>query len=167
MKRMLLIAAISIAGAASAAHIEETMVLAKGWNAIYLESTPTNAVCEEFFAGAPVARVASYYSDAYSSTRQLMDDGTEIEQKPLSYRVWVPGDEVASTMSTLAGGRVYMVYATNSWSKIFYGVPAVPRQTYRATSGDNGFMNLVGVSAPSPPSRGAHVRPSLEGGEPA
>ena len=132
---------------ASAAHISETMTIAKGWNAIYLESTPTNPVCEEFFAGAPVARVASYHSDAYSSTRQLADDGTEIAQKPLSYHVWVPGDEEASTMTALVGGNVYMIYATNAWSKTFLGVPASPQQTWRATSGDAGFMNLVGVSA--------------------
>ena len=133
--------------AASAAHISETMTLAKGWNAIYLESTPTNAACADFFAGAPVERVASYQSDAYSSTRQIADDGTEINQKPLSYRVWVPGDEAASTMAALAGGRVYMVYATGIWEKTFLGVPAAPQQTWRATSGDTGFMNLVGVSA--------------------
>ena len=147
MRKILLIAAACAAAAAGAAHIEETMTLAKGWNAIYLESTPTNAVCDDFFAGAPVARVASYQSDAYSATRQFADDGTEITQKPLSYYVWVPGDETASTMGVLVGGHVYMVYATNAWSKTFYGVPAAPRQTWRNTSGDNGFMNLVGVSA--------------------
>ena len=128
-------------------HVEETMTLAKGWNAIYLESTPTNPACADFFAGSSVARVASYQSDAYSSTRQLADDGTEIAQKPLSYHVWVPGDETASTMTALVGGRVYMIYTTNSWSKTFYGVPVAPRQTWRATSDDTGFVNLAGVSA--------------------
>ena len=149
MRKAILLAMslIAMAMVAQAAHIEETIALAKGWNAIYLESTPTNAVCAEFFAGAPVARVASYQSDAYSSTRQLADDGTEIAQKPISYRVWVPGDEAASTMAALAGGRVYMVYATNTWSKTFFGVPSAPRQTWRSTSGGTGFMNLVGVSA--------------------
>ncbi len=127
--------------------VEETMTLTKGWNAIYLESTPTNAACADFFAGAPVARVAAYYSDAYSSTRQIADDGTEIAQKPISYHVWVPGDETASTMDTLVGGRVYLIYATNTWTKEnFLGVPSAPRQTWRATSGDTGFMNIVGVS---------------------
>ena len=140
---------------ASAAHIEETMTLAKGWNAVYLESTPTNAVCDVFFADAPVARVASYQSEAYSDTRQIADDGTEIAQKPISYRVWLPDDEAASTMGTLIGGRVYMVYATNTWSKTFYGVPAAPQQTWRAASGDTGFMNLVGVSADSDASMAA------------
>lgn len=94
-----------------------------------------------------MARVASYQSDAYSSTRQIADDGTEIAQKPVSYRVWVPGDETASTMDALAGGNVYMVYATDVWSKTFLGVPAAPKQTWRATSGETGFMNLAGVSA--------------------
>ena len=149
MKRMLLIAAAFAAGAASAAHISETMTLVKGWNAIYLESTPANALCEDFFAWAPVTRVASYQSDAYSSTRQLADDGTEITQKPVSYRVWVPGDEAASTMTALVGGNVYLIYATDDWtSETFLGVPAAPQQTYRAASGDAGFMNFAGVSAP-------------------
>ena len=146
------LAAFSLLLFASAAfalpHVEETMTLANGWNAIYLESTPTNAACADFFAGSPVARVAAYYSDAYSSTRQLADDGTEIAQKPVSYHVWVPGDETASTMDTLVGGRVYLIYATNTWTKEnFLGVPAAPQQTWRATSGETGFMNLVGVSA--------------------
>ena len=146
------LAAFSLLLFASAAfalpHVEETMTLANGWNAIYLESTPTNAVCADFFAGSPVARVASYHSDAYSSTRQLADEGTEIAQKPVSYHVWVPGDETASTMDTLVGGRVYLIYATNTWTKEnFLGVPSAPRQTWRATSGDAGFMNIVGVSA--------------------
>ena len=131
----------------SAAHISETMTLEKGWNAIYLESTPVNAACEDFFAGAPVERVASYYSDAYSSTRQIADDGTTIDQKPLSYRVWVPGDEAASTMAALRGGCVYLIYAKDVWTTTFLGVPAAPQQTWRATSGETGFMNLVGVSA--------------------
>ncbi len=140
--------AAMFAATANASHIAETMTLTKGWNAVYLESTPTNAACADFFAGAPVERVASYHSDAYSSTRQIADDGTEIAQKPLSYYVWVPGDEEASTMTALAGGRVYLVYATADWtSGEFLGVPAAPRQTWRATSGDTGFMNLAGVSA--------------------
>ena len=138
---------VATAMTVQASHIAETMTLAKGWNAIYLESTPTNALCEDFFAGSPVERVASYYSDAYSSTRQLADDGTEIAQKPVSYHVWVPGDEMASTLTALMGGRVYMIYANDAWSTNFVGVPAAPRQTWRATSGDTGFMNLAGVSA--------------------
>lgn len=130
-----------------ASHINEEMTLVKGWNAIYLESTPENPVCADFFAGAPVTRVAAYHSDAYTFTRQLADDGTEIAQKPISYNVWLPGDEASSTMTSLIGGNVYMIYAEAAWSKSFVGVPAAPQQTYRAASGNGGFMNLAGVSA--------------------
>ena len=133
---------------ASAAHVSETMTLTKGWNAIYLESTPTNPACADFFAGAPVARVASYHSDAYTTTRQIAEDGTEIAQKPLSYYVWIPDDEIASTMTSLVGGRVYMIYATDDWTSVeFLGVPSAPQQIWRTASGESGFMNLVGVSA--------------------
>ena len=126
MNRIVKIAVLfALPGVAWAAHISETMTLKKGWNAIYLESTPTNAACADFFAGSPVARVASYHSDAYSSTRQIADDGTEIAQKPISYHVWVPGDETASTMDSLVGGNVYLIYATNGWSKTFLCVPGV------------------------------------------
>ena len=132
---------------AHAAHIRETMTLKNGWNAIYLESTPTNALCENFFADAPVKSVASYKSDAYSSTRQLADDGTEIAQKPISYSVWLKDDPDSSTMRALSGGYVYMIYATDTWSKQFFGTPAVPNQTWRTATVDSGFLNLVGVSA--------------------
>ena len=146
MKRILAMMAVATRAtlpmAARASHISETMTLAKGWNAIYLESTPTNSVCTDFFAGAPVARVASYYSDAYSSTRQLADDGTEITQKPVSYHVWVPGDEMASTLSALAGGRVYMVYATNAWSKTFREAG-----DHRSGEGDCPFAQAGGEGA--------------------
>ncbi len=146
-KTVKLVVLLALPMAAFASHVSETMTLAKGWNAIYLESTPVNAACEDFFAGAPVERVASYYSDAYSSTRQIADDGTTIDQKPVSYSVWVPGDEAASTMAALRGGCVYLIYAKDVWTTTFLGVPAAPRQTWRATSGETGFMNLVGVSA--------------------
>ena len=40
-----LLSLVSLSSLAS--HISETMELANGWNAIYLESTPTSAVCED------------------------------------------------------------------------------------------------------------------------
>ena len=146
VKKIKFLLSLLLPVAASASHISETMTLAKGWNAVYLESTPTNPACAEFFAGSHVMRVASYHSDAYTSTRQIADDGTEIAQKPLSYHVWLPDDADSSTMDSLVGGRVYMIYAAEPWTNRFCGVPAAPQQTWRATSGDTGFMNLVGVS---------------------
>ena len=151
-KRVLSLAAAVAAGfgfEAAASHVSETMTLAKGWNAIYLESTPATATCADFFAGSPVMRVGSYHSDAYSTTRQLADDGTEVLQKPVSYTVWIADDATASTMDTLIGGRAYLVYATNGWTKTFLGVPSAPDQTWRSTSDASAIMNIAGVSAAS------------------
>lgn len=52
--------------------VEETVTLAKGWNAVYLESTPETADCDEFFAGLPVKSVGAYLPDAYSETAQYL-----------------------------------------------------------------------------------------------
>ena len=66
-RRVLVLSAAVAAGLgfdAVASHVSETMTLAQGWNAIYLESTPANAACADFFADSPVTRVGSYHSDA-------------------------------------------------------------------------------------------------------
>ena len=147
-KRFLVLAAgVAVSFVAFAAHISETMTLSKGWNAIYLESTPADSSCANFFSLSPVVRVGSYHSDAYSTTRQLADDGTEVVQKPISYTVWLADDADASTMDALIGGRTYLIYATNDWTKTFLGVPAAPDQTWRATSDASAIMNIAGVSA--------------------
>ena len=131
---------------ASASHISETLTLAKGWNAIYLESTPDDASCEAFFADVPaVTTVLAYRGDAYSSTRQYADDGSVILQKPISYLTWNRGDTTGSTLGFLGGGRCYLVYATAAATKTFLGVPSAPATTWRdTTKGD--FMNLVGAT---------------------
>ena len=151
MRKCLCLLSVALGLTASASHIKETMTLAKGWNAIYLESTPTGGVdradCAAFFAGLPVTRVGCYVSDAYKGTKQYSDDGKEIEQKPLSYYVWMADDPDFSTLNSLQGGNCYLIYATDACTKTFYGVPAAPRLTWRKadTSGE-GFLNLAGVS---------------------
>ena len=148
MRKCLCLLSVVLCLTASASHIRETMTLAKGWNAIYLESTPDgDGDCAAFFAGLPVTRVGCYVSDAYTATKQYSDDGKELVQKPLSYYVWMVDDPDFSTLNALRGGNCYLIYATNACTKTFFGVPAAPRLTWRKadTSGE-GFLNLAGVS---------------------
>ena len=151
MRKCLCLLSVALCLSASASHIRETMTLTKGWNAIYLESTPTGGVdradCASFFAGLPVTRVGCYVSDAYTGTKQYSDDGKELEQKPLSYYVWMADDPDFCTLNSLRGGCCYLIYATNDCTKTFYGIPVAPRLTWRKadTSGE-GFLNLAGVS---------------------
>ena len=49
---LLLLSALA-ASPASAGHVRETLSLQPGWNAVYIESTPTNSDASAFFADLP------------------------------------------------------------------------------------------------------------------
>ena len=151
MRKCLCLLSVVLCLTVSASHITEKLSLAKGWNAVYLESTPDGGVssadCAEFFAGMPVTKVACYRSDAYLNTEQYGTDGKEIKQKPLSYTVWMRDEPDFSTLNSLRGGQCYLIFTTDACSKTFTGIPAAPRFTWRkATTTGEGFMNLAGVS---------------------
>ena len=133
---------------AFAGHIAETIALKQGWNAVYLESTPDQSAPAQFFADAPVTRVGVYLPDAYDATAQYRSDGTEILQKPVSFRTWM-ADAPASvcTLKALSGGHCYFVYSTDSFSKTFYGTPAAPDMAWRvADASGEGFMTIAAPS---------------------
>ena len=128
-------------------HVRETMALEKGWNAVYVESTPDNAACEEFFRGTSVTSVAAYLSEADAATAQYDASGDEIVQKPVSYLHWFKEYPGSSTLSAIVGGRVYLVYAGAKENIEFYGVPAVPKMTWRKATSTNDLFNIAGVSS--------------------
>ena len=133
---------------ADAGHVSETLTLAKGWNAVYLESTPDAAEPADFFADLPeVERVGCYESSIYGATEQIASDGSTISQKPVAFYVWERGKNAAATLQRVQGGRCYLVYATAAATKTFYGVPALPRTSWQVS--DDGFTTLVGVSIPA------------------
>ena len=132
----------------AAPHIEETLTIEPGWNAVYIESTPTNAPCDEFFAGTPVVSAAAYRSGADAATAQYDAIGGEIVQAPVVYLQWVRGN-TGSTLETIVGGTTYLLFATNSATINVCGVPRPPRMTWRKVSSveTNEYFNLVGVSS--------------------
>ena len=137
-----------MASAAMAGHVSETLTLTNGWNAVYLESTPDATDPATFFADLPqVERVGCYESSVYGATEQIASDGTTIAQKPVSFFVWMRGEEDRSTLQRIMGGRCYLIYSTAAATKTFYGVPACPRVSWQAS--DAGFATIVGVSIPS------------------
>ena len=141
-----------------ASHVDQTLQLSPGWNAVYLEVTPDDgndatlddAICETVFnAGeyGAVKTVMAYESDAYETTRQYADDGSKILQKPVSYLTWMRGDTSGSTLHALVGGRCYLVYVDGmaKLDKTITGIPHAPAMTWRdTTKGD--FINLVGLT---------------------
>ena len=128
--------------------VSDTLNLSKGWNAVYIESTPTNAACEDLFRETPVIAAAAYMSDADAATAQYDSSGKEIVQAPVAFLQWSRG-ESASTLQSIVGGNTYLVFSTGATNVTFKGVPAAPRITWRKVSSSetNELFNLAGVSS--------------------
>ena len=131
-------------------HVQETLNLTNGWNAVYIESTPDNPVCEDFFRDTSVIAAGAYMSDADAGTAQYDTSGNEIVKPPIIFLQWNRGEKVSS-LQAIGGGGAYLLFATNTENIVFYGVPAAPKMTWRkvAASETNELFNLVGVSASS------------------
>ena len=131
-------------------HVQETLSLTAGWNAVYIESTPDNPVCEDFFRDTSVIAAAAYQSDADANTAQYDNSGNEIVKPPIVFLQWNRGEKTSSLQS-IGGGGAYLLFATNAENIVFYGVPAAPKMTWRkvAASETNEYFNLVGVSSAS------------------
>ena len=130
---------------AFAGHIEETFTLEPGWNAIYLESTPDDSDPSTFFGALPVSRVGSYRSTVYDSTATIAGDGSTIKQPPTAYLVWDRAEPELSTLKGVAGGNVYLVYATAAATNTFHGVPEKPAVVWQDAS--EGVATIVPVIA--------------------
>ena len=152
MKKANLVAAALCAATAAWAepHVYEEHALAKGWNAVYIESTPENPSCEDVFDNLPVVGVAAYTSEAGAATAQYDSNGKEILQAPLVYQQWVRGESV-STLKSIVGGVAYLLYTTNETKLAFYGVPSTPKITWHKVSSTetNDLLNVAGVSSAS------------------
>ncbi len=145
--QIFLVLAFAAAIVAHAGYISETLTLTNGWNAVYLESTPDTPDPVTFFADLPqVTRVGCYESSVYGATEQITSDGSTIAQKPVSFYVWVRGEETLSTLQRIMGGRCYFIYSTAPATKTFYGVPACPRVSWQVA--EDGFATIVGLSIP-------------------
>ena len=132
---------------ASAAHIKETLSLAKGWNGVYLESTPEVATCSDFFKDMPAVRKALVYDGRGLEGTPLIDEnGRDVLQPPVYYYTWNADFPGVATLKSLVGGRCYLIYTTNDCTKTFTGVPHPPYTYWRKTDDTDSQMNFVGVS---------------------
>ena len=148
MRKCIFLMSAVVCLTASAQHIRETLTLEKGWNAVYLESTPDEADCEAFFAGLPVTGAGAYMSDAFEPKASYASNGELKRQQPIAYLQWVRGSR-NSTLKRLSGGMAYLVFATNAAEKTFLGIPERPLFSWHRVApnaADDEFYNLVGVS---------------------
>lgn len=165
MKRIRMLVLLSGLAAVGASQAEVAMrqdfTLSYGWNAIYVEVSPS-AGPDEVFADWPVKSVGFYDPAAFLATRQFADswDTKGVTVNPVV--MWLRDYPEASQAKSIPAGTVCLMFSTNETKTVvsLIGAPAAPRMTWHVTGSDNVF-NFVGFSL----QRGERVSPGayLEG----
>lgn len=118
----------------------QTVTLAKGWNAVYLQVEPEDTRCEAVFADWPVASVSLY------NMEQVFARFTDSPDEPLNrddeFLTWVPGLPAgANDLNRVIAGQSYLIFATTSSQRVVTGRPSVPRINWVPSTN---ACNLVG-----------------------
>ena len=141
--------ALLLPQAAEAYYIEETLTLTKGWNAVMLESTPSNSFCSVFFEGLPVDRAYTLEEIRNLVETQFAENGELKAAPPMRTLVWqseYANDDNVSTLQDLRGGVCYFIHATNAAIRTFLGIPTPPEFSwYRVINNTNEYLNVAGV----------------------
>ena len=143
---LLATAAFAVSSAEAQVELTQTLTLKKGWNAVYIEVSPTQPL-DYVFAGWPVSKVGFYDPASFLATRQF---GGGFDSKGLSMNpvaTWFRDYPEASVVERVPAGTVALVFNTNDAPTVVQisGVPAAPRMTWHVTD-TNEVMNFVGFS---------------------
>ncbi len=121
-------------------YAQQTVSLAKGWNAVYLQVEPDDARCAVVFGDWPVASV-SLYNMAHMYA-QFIENPGEPQSSPVEFLTWSPGVPAgANGFNQVLAGQSYLVYAQASCVRVLTGRPAVPRIEWIPSTN---ACNLVG-----------------------
>ncbi|MBR1587661.1 MAG: hypothetical protein IJ658_04975 [Kiritimatiellae bacterium] len=126
--------------------VTQAITLYNGWNAVYLEVSPS-APLAEVFADWPVKSVGFYDPASFLATRQFSQtwDSRGVSMKPVA--TWHRDFPEASSVDRIPAGTVCLVFNTNGApaSVSVTGVPAAPRMTWHVTD-TNEVYNFIGFS---------------------
>ena len=142
LKRLVLAGFLGGLGAAAGygQYAQQTVTLAKGWNAVYLQVEPDDSRCAVVFGDWPVASV-SLYNMAHLYA-QFLESPSEPVSSPVEFLTWSPGMPAgANGFNQVLAGQSYLVYAQASCVRTLRGRPSVPRIEW--IPGTNA-CNLVG-----------------------
>ena len=124
---------------------EQKLVLARGWNAIYLEVSP-EATADEVFAAWPVDSVGVYDPASFLATRQFSATADTFGLGAPPIAMWRRDVPDASPVERIPAGTVCMAFNTGGvFRTTLRGVPAAPRTTWHVTDEDTVY-NLFGFS---------------------
>ena len=136
--------------------LRQSFKLSYGWNAFYIEVSPTQPL-DEVFADWPVENVGFYDPASFLATRQF---GNGFDSKGLSMQpvaAWVRNVPIASDAKRIPAGTVAFAFSTNvtKTTVSLTGVPAAPRMTWHVTN-TNEVFHFVGFSL----QEGASINPA-------
>ena len=153
--KMFAMACAAMLAAHADVTVTQTVTLYSGWNAVYLEVSPSVPLAE-VFADWPVKSVGFYDPASFLATRQFSQtwDSQGVSMKPIA--MWHRDFPEASSVERIPAGTVCLVFNTNGvrTTVSVTGVPAAPRMTWHVTD-TNEVFNFVGFSLQS----GASVLP--------
>lgn len=136
---------LSTAAANAETTRTQTISLHKGWNAVQLQVTPTDAVPDHVFAGTPIA-IATTYFEA-TTAAQYIQNPTTTEWKKEGWGVWyAPGraDAFLSTLNGVAGNRAYLIFSKQDFTWTVTGEVTFAKIQWKSDA-----FNLVGFSLDS------------------
>jgi hypothetical protein len=142
LMRLGLAGLLGVLGAAAGygQHAQQTVSLAKGWNAVYLQVEPDDARCSVVFGDWPVSSVSLY--NMARMYAQFIESPSEPVSSPVEFLTWSPGVPAgANGFNQVLAGQSYLIYALSSCVRTLTGRPAVPRIAWVPSTN---ACNLVG-----------------------
>ncbi len=94
----------------------QTLQIHSGWNAVYLEVSPTDRDPSDLFDGLPVEIAAAYFP--VQTPVEFVDDPGSTNWKKPEWRVWYAphrADGVLSNLHAIIGVRAYLLKATQAF----------------------------------------------------
>ena len=130
---------------AHAQNAAQSIALARGWNAVYVEVSPEVSP-DALFSDWPVDSVGVYDPAAFLATRQFSasEETQGLAASPIA--MWRRDNRDASSVTRIPAGVVCIAYNTGGvFRTTLQGVPAAPRTTWHVTDSDTVY-NFFGFS---------------------
>jgi hypothetical protein len=119
----------------------QSINLYQGWNAVYLQVTPTNANLAACFQGTPVTIVASHVGNV-PTIQYLQDPNTNTISHDNGWSVWYAPDRpdaFLTSLFALNANNGYLIYAQSDFTWSVTGTAVLGAVTWKPNS-----FNLVG-----------------------
>ena len=143
------LAAASAFSARGAVFLDQTLSISPGWNAVFVEVSPTGSL-SQVFSDWPTDSVGLYDPASFLATRQRTSSSESQGMSESPIAMWHRDHPEASDALFLPANTVCIFFNTNTAASTLTvrGVPAAPRTTWHPT-GPKRAYNFFGLSLQS------------------